>query len=559
MPERYLTLKPARSTAWKQLAGLGLVIGLERRVLAIILSYAVAIGLFSLIVPLTVQELINTFAYAIEPIMIVTLALTVLVGLVFIGFFRVFQTSAMESLFQRLYTRIAIAMTEHLPRIREEFFVPSYANYFGEAELLPRALAVVLVDLINVAVSGMTGMLILVMYHPNFLVYNGLLLGGFLLVLVASGQGGVRATQTVSQLNYDVMSWMQDLAENRLHFKSTNSAPLLLRKTDHLLDDYLGARRARSAILTWRQYVSMVIWEAVCHAGMIGMGGWLLSIGQITLGQFVAAEVIVGTLLLNLDTVTRRMYAVTYVVTSLDELARVLALPKDDVAREASTARLPDPSVHGLHLTCKDVGFAYPGSPPVFAEFNLEVAPGEKVAVVSQTSTGKSTLALVLAGLSTPTSGVVRFNDVDLRDMSMMDVNTSRGLVLDSHLSLFGGSLEENISLGRGSIQFDDLRWALRFVELEDEVDALSQGLETPVLAGGKLFTKSQILRILVARAIVTRPSLLIFDGTLHNMEPSLRQILLRRLCSKDESWSVIFVSNDPTIGEFVDRRVLVG
>lgn len=68
-------------------------------------------------------------------------------------------------------------------------------------------------------------------------------------------------------------------------------------------------------------------------------------------------------------------------------------------------------------------------------------------------------------------------------------------------------------------------------------------------MAGGKLFTNSQILRILVARAIVTRPSILIVDGTLHSMEPSLRQILLRRLCSKDESCSIIFVSNDPTIG----------
>ena len=72
-------------------------------------------------------------------------------------------------------------------------------------------------------------------------------------------------------------------------------------------------------------------------------------------------------------------------------------------------------------------------------------------------------------------------------------------------------------------------------MELEDDIDALLRGLETPVL-GGELFTKSQILRILVARAIVTRPSVLIFDGTLHNMEPSLRQILLRRLCSKNES-----------------------
>lgn len=72
-------------------------------------------------------------------------------------------------------------------------------------------------------------------------------------------------------------------------------------------------------------------------------------------------------------------------------------------------------------------------------------------------------------------------------------------------------------------------------------------------MGGGKLFTKSHILRILVVCAIVTRPSALVFDGSLHNMEPSSRQILLRRLCSKDESWSIIFVSNDPTIEEFVD------
>ncbi len=340
MPGTHLSLRPVPSTVWAQVSRLALVIGLEQRVLAIIGSYAVAVGLFSLIVPLTVQELTNTFAFAIEPVMIFTLAFTVLVGLLFIGFFRVFQTSAMETLFQRLYTRIAVAMTEHLPRIREEVFVPSYANYFGEAELLPRAAVVVLVDLINVMVSGAAGMVILAMYHPYFVVYDAFLLGGFALVLIAAGQGSVQATQMVSQCHYTLMTWMQDLAHNRLHFKATQSAPLLLAKTDGFLDDYLAARRARSGILTWRQYVSTVTWEAVCHSAMIAMGGWLLSIGQITLGQFVAAEVILGTLLLNLDTVTRRMYAVTYILTSLSELARVLSLPKDDALHAASTACL---------------------------------------------------------------------------------------------------------------------------------------------------------------------------------------------------------------------------
>lgn len=557
MAEPSLAVKPVGSAFWTELARLGLLINLETRVLAILISYAVAIGIFSLIIPLTVQELTNTFAYSIEPIMIVTFALIMLIGLLFIGFFRVLQTSTVETLFQRLYVRIALAMTEHLPRIRQEAFSPKQAYRFMEAELLARAIIVVLVDVINVLVSGLTGMTILVFYHPNFLVYNAFLLSGFVLVAVVSGQGGVRATRTVSEKNYDVMTWIQDIANNRLHFKASRSAPFLLGKTDGLLDEYLAARRTRANILTWRQYRSIVVWEAICHSGMIGLGGWLLSAGQITLGQFVAAEVIVGTLLLNLDTVTRRIYAMTYVLTSLGELENLFALPKHEAFHVSTSVRLPDPATYGVHLTCKEVAFSYPNSPPVLEHFNLEVTPGEKLAVLVQSSTAKSTLALVLAGLYRPTAGIVRYNDVDLRDVTMDYINGARGLVLDSQPVLFGGTLEENISLGRTSIPFEDLRWAIRFVELEEEIDRLPRGLETRIDAGSTLFTKSQILRILVARAIVTRPPLLIFDGTLHNVEPTPRQILLRRLCSKEESWATIFVTNDAAIGEYIERRVM--
>lgn len=70
-------------------------------------------------------------------------------------------------------------------------------------------------------------------------------------------------------------------------------------------------------------------------------------------------------------------------------------------------------------------------------------------------------------------------------------------------------------------------------------------------------FTLSQILRLLLARAIVTRPYVLIIDGVLHNIVPSVREVILRRLCSKDEPWSVIFVLNDPTFMH-AERRVLL-
>lgn len=538
------------------IARLSLFLRFEKKILAIIVAYAVAIGVFALIVPLTVQELVNTFAYALQPIMIVTLAGVMALTLLVMGSFRVLQGRAVEILVQRLYARIALGLTQQLPRFSEVGFTPKYANYFMEAELLPRALVAMLADVVNVGVGGAIGMTILVMYHPYFILYNTLLVGGFAAIITILGRGGLKITMEVSRRNYDTLNWIQDIANNLLHFKATTSMPLLLKKTDDLVHAYVAARKIRSDILTGTQYKGSVIWQALGHSGLIAMAGWLLAIGQITLGQFVASEVIVGALLLNLDIMARRMYAVYYVFTSLAELETLFSLSKDKEPGKLCVP-LPDPTVHGVRLTCKDVSFAYPNSPPIFLNFNLEVAPGEKVAIFSTTSTGKTTLARVLAGLYKPTSGVIRYNGVDLRDLDMDALNACRGLILDSQLTLFEGTLEENLTMGR-PVHYDDIRWALRFVEMEEEVDAMPLGLRTPVKSGGKGFTTSQMLRLLVARAIVTRPQILILDGTLHNMQPTLRETILRRLCRKEEPWSVIFVSNDPSLSAHVDRRVML-
>jgi putative ABC transport system ATP-binding protein len=545
-------------TAWTILARFNRLVGLEQRILAIIASYAVAIGLFALIVPLTVQELVNTFAFAIQPVMVVTLVAIMLGALLIMGAFRVLQARAVEILVQRLYTRLAVAFTEALPRFREDVFLPQHTNTFIEAELLPRALVAMLVDIVNVSVSGVIGMTILVMYHPYFLGYNTLVIASYAFILTFFGRGGLHITQRASLLHYQTFHWLQDIGMNRLHFKSTDSLPLLLRKTDSLAQSYVMARKTRSDILTGNQYKSAVVFQAFAHSAMIGLGGWLLSVGDITLGQFVAAEVIVGTLLLNLDIVARRMYAAIYVATSLDELSKLFELPKEDVSSPL-TASLPDPSLHGVRLTCRDVSYDAPDGSRIFEGFNLDVMPGEKISVLSDTSVSKTAMALVLAGLSQPANGVIRYNDVDLRDVSLDYINRCRGLMLDTHPTLFDGTLEENITLQRPSIRFDDLSWALRFVQLEEEVDAFPRGLEAPVHGNGANFTRSQILRVLLARMIVTRPQLLIFNGSLHNIEPELRLTLLRRLCSKEEPWSVVFVSNDPEISLLVERRVLLG
>lgn len=534
---------------------LGLLFHLERRILGLIFSYSIVIGLFALIVPLTVQELVNTFAFALQPITIVTLAAVMVTALLFVGAFRALQYYAVEVLERRIFARVAIAMAQQLPHVRYQGFKPRFANFFVETILMQRAISVLLVDLINVIVGGAVGMTILVFYHPYFLLYNAVLLAGFNVVFFLMSHGGLKADMTLSHAKYDTLHWFQEIAYNLLHFKSTDSQALLITKTDQLLDNYMSIRRTRFGILL-RQYLGSLGWQAVAHSGLIATAGWLLSIGQLTLGQFVAAEVVVSGILSSFDGVVKRMGHIYYFLTALTELNFLFSLPKDqDTATLAIP--LPDPTVHGIRVTCKDLTFA-PAGPAVFDRFNLEVTPGEKIGIYAETTLAKTALARVLAGLESPTSGLIRYNGVDLRHLNLDAVNRFRGFILDSQLSLFEGTLEENILLGRNYIPYSDVRWALRFTELEEEVDALPQGLKTHVRTPGKIFAPSHIVRILVARAILGRPQLLIFEGILHNMHPAMRETILRRLCSKEEPWSVIFVSNDPNLTLHVDRRILL-
>ena len=534
----------------------GLLFRLERHVLGLIFSYSIAIGLFSLIVPLTVQELVNTFAFAIQPVTIVTLAVIMVLALLLVGAFRALQYYAVEVLERRLFARVAIAMTQQLPRLRFHGFKPRYANLFAETIFMQRAVSVLLVDFINVVVGGSVGMTILVFYHPYFLLYNAVLLAGFNIVFFLLNQGGLRADLNMSHAKYDTLHWLQEISYNLLHFKSTDSQSLLINKTDQLLDTYMETRRSRFAVLI-RQYIGSLGWQALAHGGLIATAGWLLSVGQLTLGQFVAAEVLVSGILINFDGVVKRMGHIYYFMTALNELNLFFSLPKDQGAATLSLP-LPDPTVHGIRVTCKDLTFAPAGISPIFENFNLEVMPGEKIAIYAGSAMAKSTLARMLGGLESPTSGVIRYNGVDLRHLNLDALNRYRGYILDTQLSLFEGTLEENIVLGRSYVPYSDVQWALRFAELEEEVDSLPQGLKTDVRSSGKVFAPTHILRILVARAILGRPQLLIFDGFLHNMQPAMRETILRRLCSKEEPWSVIFVSNDPNLSPHVDRRIIL-
>ena len=524
----------------------------ERSLLLIILTYAVAVGLFSLIIPLTVQELVNTFAFAVSPVMVATIVGIMAVILLVVGIFQVLQFYATDMLERRIFVRITLAIARILPRYNEATFQSDSISRFFETVFLQRALSSLFVDLTNVLIGGLIGMALLAFYHPYFVIFDVVLIGSVILITVL-GKGGLRTTLHMSEAKYAVFHWLQEVADNLLQFKTTSSSEFILQNADKLATDYVYARQSRFRVLL-RQYIGSLVLQVVLHTGLLGTAGWLLSQGELTLGQLVAAEVIVASLLLKLDSVVKRTYVMYYFFTALTELDHLFSLPKDTISPKSDFVPAPS-SLLGLHLTCSHMSWAgeSDGKPTTA---NVDALPGQKVALICSTETVRHRVSLVLGGLDRPPTGVVRYNGVDLKTHSREQLNAQRGIVFGRDLTLFEGSVADNIFVGRPRLESEDLVWALNLTQLDKELEEYPDGLETIVTERGRNFTPSQRLRILCARAIITRPPLLILDGGMHEIPNNIREPLLYHLSSKETPWTLVIVTTDPQAKVYVEKCV---
>lgn len=525
----------------------------ERALMFYIFVYAIAVGLFSLIIPFTVQELVNTFAFAVTPIMVITLVGIMSGILLLVGIFRALQFYATDILERRVFVRMSLALAESLPRFKEKNFRSNSINRFFETVFLQRAFSGLFVDLANVLVGGTIGMVLLVFYHPYFIVFDIVLIVS-VVVIALLGKGGFRNTLAMSEAKYEAFHWLQEVADNLIHFKATNCANLILQKADSLAASYINARKLRFNALI-RQYIGSLFFQVIMHTGLLGTAGWLLSQDELTLGQLVAAEVIVASLLLNLDSVVKRTYVIFYFFTALTELDHLLKLPKDKIETETGLS-VPPSNAAGLNLSCQQLSWGPKGGVSQ-GELNFEAHPGEKWALICPTESIRLRVSLALAGLDQPPNGIIKYNNLDINSLSPEQINKQRGILFGRDPSLFEGSVAENIIMGR-DVNTNDVIRALALSQLDIELGNFSDGLETRVQEGGKHFSPSQRYRILLARALVGNPPLLILDGVIHKLPPQIRDPLVRGLISKDCVLTLIIVSTDPQIKNYIDKFVVL-
>jgi ABC-type multidrug transport system fused ATPase/permease subunit len=282
---------------------------------------------------------------------------------------------------------------------------------------------------------------------------------------------------------------------------------------------------------------------------VLALGAYGVARGWATLGQLTAATLYVQALREPLQRLIRNLDQLQVGIASTARLLGVAEVPQD---REAGD-RLPV----GNRLVGTDLRFAYRPGRDVLHGVDLELQPGERLAVVGPSGSGKSTLGRLLAGINGPRTGSVTVGGVELLDLPLPVLRTEVALVTQEH-HVFAGSLRDNIVLAREDASDEVVVEALRTVEALDWVERLPRGLDTRLGSGQLEPTPSQAQQIALARLVVADPHTLVLDEATSLIDPTTARHLEGSMAALLQDRSVVAIAHRLHTAHDADRIAVV-
>ncbi|TVQ90250.1 MAG: ATP-binding cassette domain-containing protein [Deltaproteobacteria bacterium] len=528
----------------------------ERRDIGVVVIYSLGVGVLGLATPVFVQVLVNTVAFGSLALPILFLVLSLFLCLAFAAVLRAMTWYTVEILQRRLFVRMAADLSWRLPRVKVSAFDkksgPELVNHFFDVLTLQKAASSMLLDALAATMQALVGLILLAIYHPALLGFDVLLVGSIALIFFGLGRRGPETAIKLSKAKYLVAGWLEQLSMRPTIFKLPGGSRLAQDRNDDHAHIYLDAREAHFRIF-FRQYVGTLGLQAIAAASLLGLGGMLVVNGQLSLGQLVAAELVVSAVLSAYGKFAEKLETVYDLIAGLDKLGVLVDLPL-----ERSTGATPRSGVGPLPITLHGVTYTFQDGTSVLKGVDLELQAGEKAVIYGADGSGKTVLADILFGLRFPKSGRVSLDGSDLRSLRPESVREIASLVRSEEV--FTGTIGENLFLGRAGLSAQWQERVLESVGLISKLESLPRGMETKLNANGAPLSQTQLVRLVIARAAISRPRLLVIDHILDALSERAREPILDLLLAKEAPWTLIVLTQDPELlRDFRSRYQLRG
>ena len=193
----------------------------------------------------------------------------------------------------------------------------------------------------------------------------------------------------------------------------------------------------------------------------------------------------------------------------------------------------------------------------VLQGINLNIKAGERICITGPGGSGKTTLTNILAGFNLGFEGIVTINNYSIRDLDLTHLRDKIAKNISSE-DIFDGSILDNITVGKPLESVHDAINALQSVGLIDTVNSLPQGLQTPVLSGGKGLSNTMLQKLILARVLAKKPELIILNDFFSGLKKTTRMELIQMLIAPEHKWTVVVISNDPLIMAACERVVIL-
>ena len=523
----------------------------EAQDLRTILIFSIVIGLLSLTTPLAVEAIVNTIAFGRYMQPLIMLSLIVLVFLGFRAGLNVLMTVVTEVIQRKLFVRTVEDLAYRLTRVPlstwQKYHGPELVNRFFDIVSVQKITSKLLLETLMLALQTVIGLSVLAFYHPFLLGYDIGLLAMMTIVLYMIGRGAIRTAQDESQLKYETAAWLQEIVRHPSTFKYNGGLGYAIRKADLLTAEYINHRQKHFRILI-RQISFAMIMQVLAATILLALGGYLVIDGQMTLGQLVAAELIVTVILGSFAKLGKDLESFYDLMASVDKLGKLFDLPVERVDK-LQLARIPG----AYELSLVDLKLDLKSESAVSIDFRS----GDAYAIYGRSELHRSKLIDAMAGNMKPESGHVLLNDFRVDAISAESLQEKISLIRE--IELFEAPVDENLRMGRENVGSTALNDVVGRLGLRKTVAALPDGFSTTIKICGYPLSQGQAIRLVLARALIAKPGILFIDGLLDRLSDDDTEDVLSRLKSFHNDTTIIISTGRKAIAKWASRAVDIG
>lgn len=507
------------------------ILGPDRALFGVAIVYGVGISLLSLATPISVQMLINSVANTALPAPLFTLAGVLFVLLMLSVLMSAFRTHLLELFRQRFFARQVAEITLRAVHARNPFFQDARTadlfNRYFEVMNIQKAVPSLLIGLFTILLQSAVGFVVTSLYHPIFLAFNLVFITVAWLIWQLWARGAMTSAVALSHVKYDMAHWLESIAGSNGFYKSDRHIGFAIEKSEAMTARYLSAYR-RHFRFSFTQAVAFLTLYALASAGLLALGGWLVIQGQLSIGQLVAAELILSSIFYGTSQLGPYLDTFYDLVAAVEELALLRDIPQEEGGRGGGIA--PD-RPGDLVLSDVRVGDL---------RLDLRIPLGARLVAHADADIQRH-LALLLKRHERPDSG---FITLDGADLSTIDPNRLRAdvMVLD-RVATVEATIFDYLDLASPDDTAAKIMTAVRLVGLDRRIGRLPDGIQTVLSATGWPLAAADLMRLKLASAWLRQPRILVLSP-LFDMLP----------CAYLSAILAAFDGTDTTIIYFTNR-----